>query len=173
MFIERKVNHSTNTVELWKCEWENPEGASAKKRYVHKLREEQPLKPEGKNTWNQVNAICWASGRTLGNIAVFSKSTLGSFPAQAGDDAFLPCDFVPAGKFRHGADRWWSRTHQTHWGTKADHESADRSQEKGIHVHVNDGAKRIVDDTFSVVTLNGKTLERKDLLQAMFERTIT
>ena len=51
--------------------------------------------------------------------------------------------------------------------------SADRPQEKGIHVHVDDGAKRIVDDTFSVVTLNGKTLERKDVLQAMFERTNT
>src|SRR6476620_10909456 len=127
MFIERKVNHSNNTVELWKCEWESPEGVSAKKRYVHKIGEEQPLKPEGKNAWNQANAICWASGRTLGNIAVFSKAILGSFPAQQGDDAFLPCDFVPAGKFRHGADRWWCRTHQTHWGTKADHESADKS----------------------------------------------
>jgi hypothetical protein len=51
--------------------------------------------------------------------------------------------------------------------------SADRPQEKGIHVHVNDGAKRIVDDTFRVVILNGKPLERKDVLQAMLERTIT
>ncbi len=92
MFIERKVNHSTNTVELWKCEWECREGASPKKRYISKVGEEQPLKPEGKNAWNQANAICWASGRTLGNIAVFSKSILGSFPAQAGDDALLPCD---------------------------------------------------------------------------------
>lgn len=49
MFIERKVNHSTNTVKRWKWEWEYPEGASAKKRYVHKLGEEQPLKPEDKN----------------------------------------------------------------------------------------------------------------------------
>jgi hypothetical protein len=127
MFIERKVNHSNNTVELWKCEWESPEGVSAKKRYVHKIGEEQPLKPEGENAWNQANAICWASGRTLGNIAVFSKAILGSFPAEEGDDAFLPCDFVRAGKFRHGADRWWCRTHQTHWGTKADHESSDKS----------------------------------------------
>jgi hypothetical protein len=51
--------------------------------------------------------------------------------------------------------------------------SADRPQERGIHVHVNDGTKRIVDDTFSAVILNGKILERKDVLQAMFERTIT
>ncbi|WP_228055253.1 DM13 domain-containing protein [Gloeocapsopsis crepidinum] len=39
----------------------------------------------------------------------------------------MPCDFVHAGKFRHGADRWWCRTHQTHWGTKADQESYKRS----------------------------------------------
>jgi hypothetical protein len=127
MFIERRVNKSTNTVELWKCEWENPKGTSAKKRYVSKIGEEQPIKPEGENAWNQANAICWASGRTLGNIAVFSESILGSFSAQVGADALLPCDFVPAGKFRHGAARWWCRTHQTHWGTKADHESSLKS----------------------------------------------
>ncbi|MEH1797082.1 hypothetical protein [Nostoc sp.] len=126
MFIERKINQSTKTVELWKCEWERPEGAPAKKVFISRIGEEQCLTPEDKNTSNQANAICWASGRTLGNIAVFSESILGSFPAQAGDDALLPCDFVHAGKFRHGADRWWCRIHQTHWGTKADHESYER-----------------------------------------------
>ena len=48
---------------------------------------------------------------------------LGSFPETHGDNAVLPCDFVTAGKFRHGAPRWWCRTHQTHWGTKADEEA--------------------------------------------------
>jgi len=71
-------------------------------------------------------AICWSYGRTLGNIAVFSQSLLGRFPEKSGDDALLPCDFVNAGKFRHGAERWWCRTHQTHWGTKGDQESLDR-----------------------------------------------
>ena len=68
----------------------------------------------------QAPAICWSYGRTLGNIAVFNQEILGSFPAKTGSDAILPCDFVHAGKFRHGADRWWCRTHQCHWGTKAD-----------------------------------------------------
>jgi hypothetical protein len=45
---------------------------------------------------------------------------LGSFPAATGNDASLPCEFVEAGKARNGAERWWCRTHQTHWGTKAD-----------------------------------------------------
>ena len=128
MFIERKVNPSTNTVELWECEWEYPGDAPAKKILVKRIGEEQPLAPEGKNAWSEVNAICWASERTLGNIAVFSESILGNFPAQTGDDALLPCDFVHAGKFRHGAARWWCRTHQTYWGTKADHESFGRYQ---------------------------------------------
>ena len=68
-------------------------------------------------------AICWAYGRTLGNIAVFSPMIVGNFPSKRGSDAVLPCDFVTAGKFRNGAARWWCRTHQTHWGTKADEEA--------------------------------------------------
>jgi len=126
MFIERKFNQATNKVELWECEWKYPKYAPAKKVFVNKIGEEQPLAPEGKKSWSQVNAICWASGRTLGNIAVFSESLLGSFPAQSGSDALLPCDFVHAGKFRHGADRWWCRTHQKHWGSKADLETYKR-----------------------------------------------
>jgi hypothetical protein len=126
MFIERKINPSSHAVELWRCEWENPEGAPAKKVYLGKIGEEQPLVPEAAGPVTEAAAICWSYGRTLGNIAVFSQSLLGRFPEKSGDDALLPCDFVNAGKFRHGAERWWCRTHQTHWGTKGDQESLDR-----------------------------------------------
>ena len=51
---------------------------------------------------------------------------LGRFPKKVGNDAILPCDFAHAGKFRHGADRLWCRTHQTHRGTKADLKSFDQ-----------------------------------------------
>lgn len=122
MFIERRVNPATSQVELWRCQWENVAGAAARKVFLEKVADEQPLKPEG-DTWNQAQAICWAYGRTLGNIAVFAPSVLGSFPGKTGDDALLPCDIVDAGKFRHGKERWWCRTHQTYWGTKADHQS--------------------------------------------------
>ena len=128
MFIERKINSASNAVELWKCEWENREGQVAKKVYIEKVGEEQPLEPENKQAMYQTPAICWSYGRTLGNIAVFTRSMLGSFPARSGDDAILPCDFVNAGKFRHGAHRSWCRTHQSHWGTKADYESYERSK---------------------------------------------
>ncbi len=50
--------------------------------------------------------------------------------------------------------------------------TAAREQEFGIHVHVHNGADRIVDDTFGEVILDGKTLERSELVAMMMERTI-
>ena len=110
MFIERKINTSTDTVELWACEWENSVGGAAKKVYLNKIGDEQPLNSEAVASLTEAPAICWSYGRTLGNIAVYSQSLVGRFPENAGSDAELPCDFVNAGKFRHGADRWWCRT---------------------------------------------------------------
>ena len=123
MFISRKINEANNTIELWRCEWENRAGARPRKVYLEKIGDEQPSQAEIAGALTEAPAICWSYGRTLGNIAVFSQSVLGSFSAQEGSDAVLPCDFVNAGKFRHGPDRWWCRTHQQYWGTKADHES--------------------------------------------------
>lgn len=129
MLLERKLNPSNETIELWHYEWEHSEGAPARKNYIRKIGDEQPLKQEEAGPLATEPAICWSYGRTLGNIAVFSESLIGRFPVKAGDDAQLPCDFVNAGKFRHGADRWWCRTHQTHWGTKADLEASARMGE--------------------------------------------
>lgn len=126
MFIERRINSTNDTVELWACEWENSVGSAAKKAYLHKIGDEQPLTAKAGASVTETPAICWSYGRTLGNIAVYSQSLIGSFPGSTGNDAELPCDFVNAGKFRHGADRWWCRTHQTHWGTKADQEAFAR-----------------------------------------------
>lgn len=123
MFIERKINSQTQVVELWKCDWETHPGQPTKKIFLEKLCDEEPAALADKNAMNQAPAICWSYGRTLGNIAVFSQSILGKFPAKSGVDAVLPCDFVNAGKFRNGANRWWCRTHQAHWGTNADHAS--------------------------------------------------
>lgn len=120
MFVERKINQSTGAVELWSCQWENQAGAAPRKHFIEKIGDEQPVEEEADGAPSEVAAICWAYGRTLGNIAVRCETLLGRFPGKQGDDAVLPCDFVHAGKFRHGADRWWCRTHQSHWGTKAD-----------------------------------------------------
>ena len=123
MFIERRINPSTGIVELWRAQWENAEGSQARKVFVDKVCDEQPAGRDADGAMSTAAAICWAYGRTLGNIAVVSPELLGHFPGGSGNDALLPCDFAHAGKFRHGADRLWCRTHQTHWGTKADLEA--------------------------------------------------
>lgn len=81
---------------------------------------EQSVEPAQLASQVTREAICWSYGRTLGNIAVFHEDVLGTFPGERGDDAMLACDIVPAGKFRHGKERWWCRTHQRHWGTLGD-----------------------------------------------------
>jgi len=126
MFLERRSVAGSDTVEIWECEWENQEGMQARKRFVRKVGDEQPLTSSVALASLQ-QAICWSYGRTLANIAVYSPQLLGHFPDSAGTDARLPCEFVDAGKFRHGAPRWWCRTHQTHWGTKADQQSVAQS----------------------------------------------
>lgn len=120
MFVERKVNPSSSKVELWWVDWENRPGSAARKTFLKKIGDEQPIGSDIDAVAEEKAAICWAFGRTLGNIAVVSPTLLGHFPGKQGDNATLPCDFVHAGKYRHGADRWWCRTHQNHWGTKAD-----------------------------------------------------
>ena len=120
MFVERRINSASGEIELWKCEWENRVGTTAKKNFISKMGVEALLSHDHTRATTVASAICWSYGRTLGNIAVFSPTVLGTFPGTSGKDATLPCDFVGAGKFRHGAARWWCRTHQSHWGTKAD-----------------------------------------------------
>jgi len=128
MFVKRRINSATRAVELWKCEQENREGHAAKNVFLGKIGQEQPLSIQAKEKMTQAPAIFWSYGRAPVNVAVFSPSMLGNFSANAGGNAVLPCDFICAGKFRHGADRWWYRTHQSRWGTKADYESHERSK---------------------------------------------
>lgn len=63
----------------------------------------------------------------------------------------------------------WSSTPAVVW-------TADRPQEKGIHVHVYEGTiegrRRIVDDTFGKVVHKGVALDRKALWQRMAENTL-
>ena len=86
------------------CDWETHPGQPTKKVFLEQLCDEEPAVLADKKAMNQAPAICWSYGRTLGNIAVFSQSVLGEFPAKSGIDAVLPCDFVNAGKFRNGTN---------------------------------------------------------------------
>jgi len=59
----------------------------------------------------------------------------------------------------------WASTPAVLW-------TANRPQERGIHVHVYKDGQYVVDDTFGVVRYQGKVLERSRLLEAMVQRTI-
>lgn len=134
MFVERRLNQATGAVELWWCEWEIRPGEPTRKVALSKIADEPELLKAEVEAAVQP-AICWSYGRTLGNIAVFSETLKGCFKASEGTDAQLPCDFVKAGKFRHGAERWWCRTHQTYWGTKSDIQSYETAQEMTCSEH--------------------------------------
>jgi len=129
MFIERKVRPGSGHVELW---WAT-EGPGRERTLVSKIADEQPLETDGGT--RERGAVCWAHGRTLGNIEVRSTALLRQFTDRRAENVVLPCDFVYAGKFRHGADRWWCRTHQTHWGTKADLAALQSSSEMRCASH--------------------------------------
>ena len=92
----------------------------AKKEFLRRVGDEEEIEFKH-DAYSAVNAICWAPGRTIGNIAVSSEEAFGRFESKTGEDALLPCQIIPAGKFRNGAKRWYCKTHQIHWGTKADY----------------------------------------------------
>jgi hypothetical protein len=126
MEVERTADQA-GRVGLWAFDWDISRTPATKINRQF-LGYEQPIRPSQTSTEEVREAICWSYGRTLGNIAVFSEDVLGTFPGDKGDDAILACDIVEAGKMRNGAKRWWCRTHQRHWGTKADVISARRDQ---------------------------------------------
>lgn len=119
MFYSRKLNADTGRVEVWECEWSDPGTGMAKKNFMRKYADEDDVEPHTEK-YSVASAVCWAPGSTIGNIAVSSEEVFGSFDGKAGIDALLPCHVVPCGKFRNGAKRWYCKTHQMHWGTKAD-----------------------------------------------------
>ncbi len=120
MFYSRRINHETQKVEVWECEWTAPGTGMAKKEFVRRVGDEEDLEFSHEE-YSAADAICWAPGRTIGNIAVKSEDALGMFEGKTGDDAILPCQIVPCGKFRNGTKRWYCKTHQLHWGVKADY----------------------------------------------------
>jgi len=119
MFYSRRLNHDTGVIEVWECDWSDPGTGMAKKQFIRKHCDEGQIESIPEN-YSAAAAICWAPGRTIGNIAVNSEEVFGSFEGKSGDNAILPCHIIPCGKFRNGAPRWYCKTHQIHWGVKAD-----------------------------------------------------
>lgn len=130
MFYSRKLNRDTGLVEVWECEWSNPGTGMAKKEYLRKRGNEGDFESDvDHRAFSAAAAVCWAPGRTIGNIAVSSEEVFGHFEGAAGSNAILPCHIVPCGKFRNGAKRWYCKTHQMHWGTLGDLEAVPSSGE--------------------------------------------
>ncbi len=92
----------------------------ARKEFIQKVGDEEDIEFKH-DDYCAADAVCWAPGRTIGNIAVSSEEAFGMFEGKSGDDAVLPCQIIPARKFRNGANRWYCKTHQMHWGIKADY----------------------------------------------------
>lgn len=118
MEIERNVD-TNGRMEMWAYEWDMMQ-SPARKANRRFIGYEQPVRSAQEHGAVVREAICWSYGRTLGNITASNEQLLGTFSDREGDDAVLLCDIVGAGKMRNGKDRWWCRTHQRHWGTKAD-----------------------------------------------------
>lgn len=71
MFVERRLNPSTNAVELWRCEWKNDGVGPAKQVRLNKIADEpNTLTAQAESTLEP--AICWSYGRITGNVAVLS-----------------------------------------------------------------------------------------------------
>jgi len=130
MFYSRKLNRDSGKVEVWECEWSNPQTSMSKKEFIRRVGEEDDIASTVDHSqFSAASAVCWAPGRTIGNIAVSSEEVFGCFEGTAGDDAILPCHIIPCGKFRNGAKRWYCKTHQNHWGTLGDIEALPESGE--------------------------------------------
>jgi len=142
MFVERRKNDATGTIELWQAQWEP--GPPSKKIFIKKICDDGDVQIVNSEAMAETIAVCWADDRTMGNIAVSSPEILGIFAGKQGSDAILPCEFVAAGKFRNGKMRLWCRTHQKHWGIKADHESLASTGEMHCANHVQ-GMNYVVD----------------------------
>ncbi len=104
--------------DIWAYEWDLTRKPPAKCNRVH-LGIEQPL-PHASNMISANEAISWAFGRTLGNIATVNPEVLLRLPGTSGVNDILECEIVDAGLYQNGKERLWCRTHQKHWGTLAD-----------------------------------------------------
>jgi hypothetical protein len=107
-----------------------------------------------------------------GRDSTWSKTAIVSTPLKILHDQFArtlkyetPTRSINLDEYSHCAYAVWASTPAIIW-------TARRPQEFGIHVHVHDGSKRIIDDTFGSVVLNGEPLERSELIKSMIGRSV-
>lgn len=81
--------------------------------------------------------LTWPVNATVGTLTSPQRAPRGPLPGAYGEDALVCCDLIAAGKFRHGAARWWCRTHMQTWGTLADLAGAEQTQRMRCALHGN------------------------------------
>lgn len=124
MIIIERVFEPGGAVALWSVDIA-AEGSAKSRQFIGY---EQPVRAAASSS-DSAYAVCWSYGSTIGNVEIFNGDVLAALPGRSGKDALIGCDVVEAGRMRNGAKRWWCRTHQTHWGTKADIAAAHSSGE--------------------------------------------
>ncbi|MBB3774995.1 hypothetical protein FHS52_000938 [Erythromicrobium ramosum] len=115
MIAIERVLEADGTVALWAVN-RTAGDLSGERRF---LGYEQPVRAY-QSAHKTPIAVCWSDGGTIGHVEIFNRDVLAALPGQNGENVSVGCDIVAAGKMRNGADRWWCRTHQAHWGTKTD-----------------------------------------------------
>jgi hypothetical protein len=129
MRIKRVLKNNLTYLHLVEESY-SPEKKKGENKIIKVLGVEEQELAKPLNDMTEEFAVVWAENRTLGNAVPFSERVIGQFPeADSGSGVILPCDIVPCGKFRNGAERWWCRTHQVHWGVKADLQQAVQGDE--------------------------------------------
>jgi hypothetical protein len=113
-------------IELWAYQWDLSSKPPVKTNRIRIGTEQAP--PSAAPVYHQLGAaVTWSYGRTLGDIATANPDTIRAFPAASGQNVTIGCEIVSAGKFRNGRPRYWCRTHQKHWGVRADVVDAARN----------------------------------------------
>src|SRR5437879_9459978 len=74
MFYSRRINPDTQKVEVWECEWSNKGTGMAKKEFLRKAGDEEDM-DFSSDAYGAADAVCWAPGRTIGNIAVRDRKS--------------------------------------------------------------------------------------------------
>jgi hypothetical protein len=107
-----------------------------------------------------------------GNDSVWSTKPIVSTPLKPLHDKFsnsntyiTPDRTLNLDKYADCKFELWASTPAVLW-------TANRPQEKGIHVHVYDKSGRIVDNTFGKVILKGQELERDQMWKNMLANTL-
>jgi hypothetical protein len=107
-----------------------------------------------------------------GNDSIWSKTPIVSTPLKPLHDRFsnsntytCPDRILNLDEYRGLKFELWSSTPAVLW-------TASRPQEKGIHVHVYEDSRRIVDDTFGTVIFQDKPLNRSEMWQNMIKNTL-